>query len=301
MPTLPFAALQAACATRGIDCAGAQLIHHSSNAVYVLPGSAAVARVSTKEASGHQAIRSSKVTRWLSETHQFGAMAPLPGVEPVQLDESTAVGFWVYYPQPSEKAAPTSRELGTLLRSLHALPAPPPIELDTWTPLESLHATLLDDDTASALDDPERSWLLDRIAEIRHEIADLEWALEPGLIHGDAWAGNLLWDTTTHPNRAILGDWDWVCIGPREVDLIPTWHASIRYGRDRGWVENFITAYGFDLTTWPGYDTLMEMRDLVQVSGPLRRARTSPAHAARLHQRVTDIRAGNRTAPWTSY
>lgn len=179
--------------------------------------------------------------------------------------------------------------------------APPHAELGKWEPLESLHSALLDDNAAGALAKSEREWLLDRIAEIRGEIADLEWALEPGLIHGDAWAGNLLWDSTIDPNRAIFGDWDWVCIGPREVDLIPTWHASIRYGRDHRWVENFIAAYGFDLATWPGYATLMDMRDLVQVSGPLRRASTSTAHEARLRQRVTDIHAGNRTTSWTSY
>ncbi|WP_328410825.1 phosphotransferase family protein [Nocardia sp. NBC_00403] len=122
-----------------------------------------------------------------------------------------------------------------------------------------------------------------------------------GLIHGDAWAGNLLWDNRNDSAQPILADWDLVSIGQREIDLIPTWHAAVRYGRDQTWVRNFIEEYGYDLSEWSGYRVLLDMRDLVQVSGPLRRAVVSAEHADRLRQRVDDIRAGNRNTSWSQY
>ncbi|WP_067468726.1 aminoglycoside phosphotransferase family protein [Nocardia amamiensis] len=300
MSSEELAALRSACEAYGFDPTGAELIHHSSNAVYVLPQHRVVGRVSTIETDADRPRRTYEVTQWLIERHDFAATAPLPGAQPDQFNGYT-VGFWHYYPQTSSTPGPTSKELGRLLRSLHAVPTPQ-IELQQWTALESLHGALLEDDTTeSAISAEERAWLLRRVDEIRKELSELDWPLGIGLIHGDAWAGNLLWDNTTNPPRAILGDWDWVSVGPREVDLIPTWHAAVRYGRDTVWVRNFIEEYGYDLSDWSGYHVLLDMRDLVQVTGPLRRAEASPEHAARLRQRINDIRAGSRTTSWSQY
>ncbi|WP_330231579.1 aminoglycoside phosphotransferase family protein [Nocardia sp. NBC_00508] len=255
--------------------------------------------MSTNDTDPDRPRRTYQVTEWLIERHDFGATAPLPAIPPVRINGHT-VGFWQYYPQTSRMSEPTSKDLGQLLRSLHDLPTPN-IELRQWTPLESLHQALLEHGSGSAINAEERAWLLRRVDEIRKELSELDWPLGIGLIHGDAWAGNLLWDNTTEPPRVILGDWDRVSIGPREVDLIPTWHAAVRYGRDVLWVRNFIEEYGYDLSDWPGYPVLLEMRDLVQVAGPLRRAAASPEHAVRLRERISDIRAGNRTKSWSQY
>lgn len=96
----------------------------------------------------------------------------------------------------------------------------------------------------------------------------------------------------------ILGDWDRVSWGPREVDLIPTWHAAVRYGRDEAWIQDFVQQYGYDLRDWDGYQTLLTMRDLAQIPGPLRRSGDSAPHAAAVRQRLDAIRASDRTATW---
>jgi aminoglycoside phosphotransferase (APT) family kinase protein len=111
---------------------------------------------------------------------------------------------------------------------------------------------------------------------VRRELAELDWPLGEGLIHGDAWAGNLLWDTATTPPRAVVCDWDRVSWGPREIDLIPTWHAAVRYGRDEAWIQDFIKHYGYDLRDWAGYPTLLAMRDLAQLPGLCAAPRTRP-------------------------
>lgn len=157
----------------------------------------------------------------------------------IKVDAATTVSFWVYYPQPELPQPLTSAHLGRLLADLHAIP-PPPRDLPRWVPLDSLDHALQDDTVAVVLTDTDRDWLHRRVGEVRDELATLDWPLGHGLIHGDAWVGNLLQAPTTHsPDGIVLGDWDRVAHGPREVDLIPTWHAARRYGKGPGWTRDF--------------------------------------------------------------
>lgn len=276
-----------------------QLLHHYSNAVVLLPGEGAVARVATGRHDVAQIKRAQDVTRWLGDQHSFPVTRPLPGVDLVQLDATTTVSFWVYYPQPSPPQPLNSAHLGRLLADLHAIPDPPG-DLPPWVPLASLDHALGDDTASLALDNADRAWLLRRIDEVRDELATLDWPLGHGLIHGDAWVGNLLCAPAATHGGAVLGDWDRVAHGPREVDLIPTWHAARRYGKGPAWTRDFIHRYGHDLAGWSGFRALLAMRDLVQVSGPLRRAPHSPPHARVLRQRVAGLRAGDTTTVWTA-
>jgi hypothetical protein len=294
----PVAAVRTACAVRGLNTTGLRLMHHYSNAVVLLPSEDAVARVATGRHDVTQIRRSQEVTRWLVEEHGFPATRPLAGVDLVEVDPATTVSFWVHYPQPTPQQPLTSADLGRLLADLHALPDPPG-DLPRWVPLDALEHALDDDTAAAALADTDRDWLRRRIDEVRNELATLDWPLGHGLIHGDAWAGNLLSAPTTHPARGVLlGDWDRVAYGPREVDLIPTWHAARRYGKGPGWVDDFVRHYGHDLTDWAGFPALLAMRDLVQVSGPLHRAPYSPPHARVLRQRITGLRSGDTATVW---
>jgi Ser/Thr protein kinase RdoA (MazF antagonist) len=289
--------LRTACEQRQLDPTGAQLIHHYSNAVYLLPREPAIARIATGSQSPARLRTTQTVTSWLGD-RGFAATTPLPGVDLVEVDSTTSVTFWTYYPQPPAGTCDplTSDYLGSLLHELHAA-GEPPVELPPWTPLESLERVLSMPASGAALTPDDRDWLLGQVREVRAALTDSDWPLGYGLIHGDAWAGNLLWDTSTTPLRPVLCDWDRVSWGPREVDLIPTWHAAVRYGRDETWIQNFIKHYGYDLRDWDGYQPLLAMRDLAQLPGPIRRA-ANPPHAAALRQRLGAIRAGDRTMTW---
>lgn len=297
MPTPLDDALHIACQQNGLDVGDARLIHHYSNAVYLLPAIPAVARISP--GANPNTLRTTQtVTSWLDQ-QGFGATAPLAGASLVEVG-TTAVSFWTYYPQPDphDTQPLTSRHLGTLIKALHRTRQPPG-DLPDWRPLESLGRVLESAAARDALAPDELGWLQRRVIEVRAELAELTWPLGNGLIHGDAWAGNLLWDQRNDVPRAILGDWDSVSHGPREVDLIPTWHAAVRYGRDQDWIRDFVAEYGYDLRDWAGYDPLLAMRDLAQLPGPLRRAE-NPPHAAALRQRLGAIRAQDRTSTWVA-
>jgi hypothetical protein len=287
-------ALEQACAERGLSPARARLIHRYSNAVYLLPAEQTVARITS--GSSHQAELSHQVAGWLVD-RGVPATAPLVSAPPVAVSPSTVVSFWTYYPQPDRSPAPTSVHLARVLEGLHAIDDVP-FELETWQPLMSLSAALRDPTAARNLSDQDRDWLLDRVAEVRAQVRALDSPLGHGIIHGDAWAGNLLWHTAAGPDEVVIGDWDWVSYGPREVDLVPTWHAAIRYGRGERWARNFADVYGYDLASWDGFAILLAMRDLVQLTGPLRRAGDRSEFAAVLRERLNGIRSGNADAVW---
>lgn len=292
-------ALLRACELADLDPTGARLVHHYANAVYVLPAENAVARLAHGTQGVRRAQTSLQITRWLVIDHNFPATAPMPDTDAIAVDHTTTATFWNYYPQPEDDPKPSSAHLGTLVRRLHDLPQPP-VELSSWTPLRSLEAAVRAPAVLAAISAEEQQWLLDHITAVRHDLGTVDWPLGWGLIHGDAWAGNLLWNTIVGPEATVLGDWDSVCWGPREVDLIPSFHAARRYGRGADWADAFVRSYGYDLSGWSGFSTLLAMRDLVQLAGPLRRAPQEPALARALRERLDGIRSGS-TVTWAEF
>lgn len=284
--------LEQACSARDLPVERPRLVHHYSNAVFVLPALEVVVRLTVGQ-TVHAMGVTQEVTRWLVDEHAFPATAPIDATPPVHLDSGLTASFWRYYDQPSDPPPFRSAHLADLLRRLHDLPAPP-VSLPTWEPFGSLRRILSHDGALSGLSDDEVTWLRGQVEAIDRQLATARWPLGLGLIHGDSWAGNLLWDR----DQVILGDWDNVSLGPREIDLIPTWHAAIRYGRRPSWVQEFAATYGYDLAGNDSFDLLLQMRDLVQLSGPLRRAEESEPHLAALRQRFEGIRTGNRSESW---
>lgn len=290
------AVLIEACEAVGLAVDGAVLVHNYSNAIYHLPAEKAVARITAGPASIQRVSQTQAVARWLVDEHAFPATAPLRNAEPVQVSTGSVVSFWQYVQQPAA-ASFTSTDLAGLLRRLHDVPADElPGKALQWVPLVSLEAALAEGVDARLLAPEEVAWLQDHIATTRQQLSVVTWPLAPGLVHGDAWLGNLLIDETT--GRIMLGDWDWTSIGPREIDLVPTWHATRRYGRDAAWTDAFAHTYGYDLAASPAFPALMRMRDLMQLTGPLRRAGADERYLHALRQRFTGIRSGDVTASW---
>ncbi|MGM1060646.1 phosphotransferase [Saccharothrix sp. Mg75] len=300
-------AVRAACATTGLDPSGASVLHDHANTVLLLPAENLVARLSAgdhREDASHVLA----VVRWLLDQN-FPASIPLNESHPVLIESQASVftvTFWVYHPQPVEWPRPDSAHLGEIVRSLHGA-SDPPMRLRRWLPLDTLEKIVSDPAMSPALPSTDRDWLLHRIDTLRTEIDSLDWPLGHGLIHADAWAGNLLWDTSTtmtggsSPVTDVrLGDWDSVCHGPREVDLIPSWHAAYRYGRGAEWPQNFALKYGYNLSEWSGFSTLLEMRDLAQLGGPLRHAHYDKRYARALRQRLDGSRS-RKPGSWLEF
>ncbi|MFB6724829.1 hypothetical protein ACFCV3_31930 [Kribbella sp. NPDC056345] len=98
MPAALADALATACCHEGVDATGAEMIHYYSNAVYLLPAVPAIARIATGNDPARLRLTQT-VTAWL-DGEGFAATTPLPGADLVEVDDTTSVTFWTYYPQP---------------------------------------------------------------------------------------------------------------------------------------------------------------------------------------------------------
>jgi aminoglycoside phosphotransferase (APT) family kinase protein len=281
------AVLRAACDHAGLDAAAARPISRHATSVYLLDDQI-VARIHRSSDDRGAANTAAAVTRWLVEQ---GYPATSPASDPVDLDDVT-VTFWLYYAQDG-RTPPGADHLGQLLRQLHDLPQPP-VALHNYQPLERLGTAL--EQTGAALDATERRWLSDRRGELIAQYNALQSELGIGWVHGDAYPGNTLWDG----DRAIVGDWDEVAIAPRELDLVNT-HQGARMGRSAGERQAFTDAYGWDVTAWPGWPVLREMRDLHTLGAYIQRADAGDTNAAgELRHRVQTLMSGDVRARWHS-
>jgi Phosphotransferase enzyme family len=282
-------ALQAACALAGIDSGDAVLLHIRGNAVYHLRRSDVIARLryipGPPDLVRKQVTAALQATIWLRR-HGFPATEPLELDQPIAVDGHLAT-FWRY-----ETVTVTGTRdlttLGRLIRRLHSLPHPG-ISLPSASPLGSLRADLSSSDAISAAD---RRWLLARAGELDEQYRRTEWTLGSGLIHGDAHAGNLLHTA----QGVVLGDWDSVSHGPRELDLVPTsmWY---RYGRPRVEWDAFCAAYDVSPADLPGLPLLQELRELHALAAYARNA-NDDSYRAELTRRVTSLVVGDRALPW---
>jgi hypothetical protein len=250
---------------------------------------AAVARVAlvTSPDTLTRLATSVAFTRWLGDTG-FPAVQPLAIDQPVT-SHGCAVTFWRYLPQHGSELG--AADLGHLLRRLHHL-GPPPVSLPAYRPLVSVRQGI---ESSRALSEDDRTWLLDRCAHLARAYGRLSFPLGMGMIHGDAWRGNLLRDG----QRVVLADWDAVSTCPREIDLIPTLQA-LRFGLPHDQRDAFIATYGHDIRPWSGYPILREIRELTTLSALLRDGHIDPAARGELHIRLRSLRIGD-DRPWTPF
>ncbi|WP_267595699.1 phosphotransferase family protein [Carbonactinospora thermoautotrophica] len=282
--------LVAVCRRVGLDPSGAELLRLRSNAVFRLR-EGVVVRVATAPDALPRVVQALEVTRWLAG-RGFPTVRPadVPG-QPL-LQDGRAVSFWRYVPAgPGGK--PTTRDLGRLLRALHDQPAPA-FELRRLAdPLARVRYAV--EHAPGVLSDRERAWLADRIAELTEAWDNLRFSSPPALLHGDGWIDNLLRDPG---GRVVLCDWDSVSVGPREWDLIPTYHGHRRFGLSAADVEAFADAYGWDLRDWSGYDTLVQIRELYAIGIHIRNAPADPFSRRELAVRLDSIMRDDPQVRW---
>lgn len=282
-------------ATRlGVPAHDARLLRLHSNASFVLPAAGLVIRIATNPAALDRVTNSIAVTRWLAD-QGFPCVIPADIKDQPLVIADHVASAWRYVPT-TDSPAPTGAEMGRLLHDLHAQGDPPHPPGPLEDPLASVASAL--DKAPDAMPQASRSWLADRIASLRNQWSAMDFILPPGVIHGDAHISNLMRTTS---GGIILGDWDHVATGPREWDLIQIHYMHRRFGRaSQDDLDGFSAAYGRDISSWPGLETLVAIREITGLSPYIRTARSKSFSAEQLAYRLRTLQAGDMTARWES-
>lgn len=282
-------AIRDACRALGLSTDGLTPLRRHATSVYLLPQDGIVARVSPWK-QREAVARSVALTRWLAD-QGLAVTETINVPQPIEYQPYT-ITLWTHYPQP-DGPHPSAEHLGALLRQLHDLP-PPPVKLPPYQPLTTLQATM---HRSNALPASDRRWLQEAVAEALDAYSHLEFPLGEGLVHGDAYPGNTLWNGCS----ALLGDWDEAAFGPREIDLANTFQ-GVRFGRTQQQLTAFAHAYGYDPAQYPGLSVLTWIRDLHALGSFIRRAdKGDEAAVKQLAFRLETLRSGDQEATWSAY
>jgi hypothetical protein len=74
-----------------------------------------------------------------------------------------------------------------------------------------------------------------------------------------------------------------------------------RFGGSRRAAAAFAGEYGFDVTSWPGFAVLREVRELKLATSVLPILRSNPTVGPELRRRLHSVRTGDTTAGWSRY
>ncbi|MGH3824969.1 MAG: aminoglycoside phosphotransferase family protein [Pseudonocardiaceae bacterium] len=271
---------------------GAEVIRLAENAIYRLPGGV-VARIA-RTGQSVAAAKEVNVARWLEDSG-VPAVRVLRNVDqPVQVG-GRAVTFWHELP-PYEYG--TTADVAAALRELHKLAPPETFALPELAPFVRLAQRI---EAASTISADDQNWLLDRVAELKQAYNDLPPGLAQCVVHGDAWSGNVV--TTTTDNTSVLLDLERCSLGPPEWDLVSTAVSYVTTATidTKEW-NSYCEAYGYDVTTWEGFDILRDIRELRQTTMAVQVAATHPErYADQAAHRLACLRGQNGPRPWSGW
>lgn len=267
--------------------AGGELLRLGEDALVRLPdGVLARVGVTGGVATARHEV---EVSRWLAASG-VPAARTAPGHALVEVD-GRAITFWS--PLPWNRPA-DSVSIARALKRLHALSVPVTPAMPALDPFRRIEPRVR---RSPLLADGERDVILRRVARLRGDYARLAPGLPAAVVHGDAWAGNVV---RTRDGDIVLRDLLRVGVGPPEWDLVATALNRSTFGiMDEAEYRAFATAYGADVLAWPGFRTLRDIREVRVVAYALHAAEVDPAVAAQARTRVTDLLAEVR--PWPGW
>jgi aminoglycoside phosphotransferase (APT) family kinase protein len=282
--------LQIACSIAGIRSDDASLIRLGENAIYRLPEDDIVVRIARTIDYWDDAKNEVEVARWLA-TEQFPAAQVHDLGQPIVAD-GHPVTFWRFV-AGREGCRDDTGTLGTVLRSLHKLPRPTGFIL----PDENILGRVESRVKVAPVPAEDKRFLLSRLNELRTELLHLTFPLELAPTHGDAHTGNLL----IQDGKAVLIDFERFAWGQPEWDLAITATSN----QTAGWLtdeeyETFATAYGYDVTTWDGFEVLRATHELKMTTWLMQNVNESDEIADEYRLRMRTIR-GDRSQPWRAF
>lgn len=282
-------ALDEACATAGLRVGPVELVRFGENALFRLPSLKLVARVGR---STDAAVKEVHVSHWLNEHGLTSSKLASIDSQPL-VCSGYPVSFWHLIRESA--VPPSSTDLGKILRTLHDLPHPTGFQLPRFEPMSKVEKRL--HDLRDAFDRSTIRSLISRREHLLGQLGTIRFDLDEGPIHGDAHRGNLM---RTVGGSVVLIDLEDFMYGPREWDILVE---ASRF-RPFGWASeedyrSFCVAYGCDVMTWPGYETLLAARQLNMTTWLMQRHGESPEVDKEIRRRIRDLLSGDVGRAWT--
>ena len=279
------AALAAACRAVNLDASTTELMRASENTLFRLPGGI-VARV-TRLGQLAAAVKEVQVSRWLRSL-DVPVVEALAEIEQPVSAEGRAVTFWHELPEHRFSSIP---ELAAVLRRLHDLPTPG-FELPRVAPFVRLRDRIIE---TTALSEDDRDWLLAHLTDLERRYATLPEGRPWCAVHGDVWAGNIV---VTDRGPIVL-DLERFAFGPPEWDLTSIAIDYTTFGdlTAQDWAS-FCHRYGYDVTSWAGFQILRDARELRKVTFALQMAEERPDLASQAAYRLACVQGKHGPRPW---
>ncbi|MEU3183677.1 aminoglycoside phosphotransferase family protein [Streptomyces sp. NPDC006923] len=267
---------------------GAELLALGENAVFRT--GELVVKVG-RDATAHtelldRARREVSLAHWLAESG-------IPAVRAAEAEARSVDGhpvtLWHRLPDGGRPAGPG--DLASLLRLVHALPAPsfalPRRELlggvERWLRI-----------AGDAIDPADADYLRRRRDGFAEAAAALVPHLPPGPIHGDALPRNV----HVGPDGPVLVDLETFSLDLREHDLVVMALSRDRYGLSAEEYDTFTAAYGWDVTEWDGCAVLRGARETASCAWVAQHAPTNPRALAEFRRRVASLRDNDPEVRW---
>ncbi|RKT57830.1 phosphotransferase enzyme family protein [Saccharothrix australiensis] len=283
-------ALGQACTAADVECVNPRLLRLGENAIFRLNG--LVVRVARGPAHWDDAVKEVNVARWLSQADFPGArLADLP--QPLLIRDTYPVTFWNFIDGPN--GGPSDIDtLAALLNRLHKLPRPKTFELPEQELLSKIEPRI---DTAPIEPDDKR-FLLQLCDRLKGEIAELDYELPAGPVHGDAHVQNLMF--TGHTPTMI--DFEAVSWGQPEWDLGLT---ATEYETAGWWTadqyQEFTDSYGYDVTQWDGFPVVQATHELKMTTWIMQNVETSDRIAQEYATRIATLRRRENIGRWSAF
>ncbi|GLZ36353.1 hypothetical protein Lesp02_85400 [Lentzea sp. NBRC 105346] len=276
----------------GLDSTDATLIRLGENALYRLTRPIVVRIARTMDYFA-DVCNEVSVAQWLA-SENFPAAQVTEHKQPIVVDNHP-VTFWRFIPgRPGNNSDIAA--LGKILRRLHDLPKPTSFTLPTENILDRVEPRI----TTAAVPFEDKEFLLNRLAELRVEVARLQYPLAPAATHGDAHTENLVMSD----GQPILIDFERFSWGQPEWDLAMT---ATEY-RTAGWWSQdeyalFTDSYGYDVTSWSdGFPVLQAVHELKMTTWLMQNIGESQIIADEFQARMRTLRTGQRgQEPWRPF
>lgn len=209
-----------------------------------------------------------------------------PLVEPVDqpwLVAGNVVSAWSWVERSSQS---DDYDLGLLARTLRERSA---IAVALVPVFDPIRAVLEAVDHVPA-GDPEGDFVRRRAQDLAEAYAEAE-ADDPfgrSIVHGDLHRGNVI-DGSAGP---VLTDFELTGAGGASYDAAPAIVSVHRYGGSQGALEQFLSGFGADPRSWPGFVAYTEVYELWTTAWAVGVRHRNPTWAAEARRRVETLRDG---------